>query len=179
VIEVLISREELLTRIRSLAEEIVAKHQGHSLLLVGVLKGSVYFLTELSLELGKLGMDELEIDFIQVASYHGGKTSSGIVQIRKDLDTNLEDRHVLIVEDIVDTGITLRHLQELFRTRKPASLEVVTLLSKQTARQPDESQWTQVDYVGFEIPDEFVVGYGLDYAERFRNLAYIAILREA
>jgi hypoxanthine phosphoribosyltransferase len=174
-VEILISQAELRGRIVELAQEIRARHDGHNLLLVGVLKGSVYFLTELSLELG----DKVELDFMQVASYHGEKTSSGIVQIRKDLDTNIENRHVLIVEDIVDTGATLLHLRELLATRRPASLEVVALLSKRAAREPRPELWTRVDYVGFEIPDQFVVGYGLDYGERFRNLPYIAILREA
>ena len=114
------------------------------------------------------------VDFLQVSSYHGGKSSTGVVQIRKDLDINIEGLNVIIVEDIVDTGITLSHLRELLSTRKPKSLKVVALLSKSGSR----TVHPPVEYIGFEIPNEFVVGYGLDYAERYRNLPYIAILRE-
>jgi hypoxanthine phosphoribosyltransferase len=111
---------------------------------------------------------------VQVSSYESGKTSTGVVQIRKDFDFNIEGLNVLIVEDIVDTGVTLNHLRELLGTRRPKSLRVVSLLSKPGARKIPAI----IEYVGFEIPNEFVVGYGLDYGERFRNLPYIAILRE-
>jgi hypoxanthine phosphoribosyltransferase len=114
------------------------------------------------------------VDFIQTSSYGAAKSTSGVVQIRKDLDTSIEGLHVLLVEDIVDTGTTLNHLRELLATRRPRSLKVVSLLSKPEAQLIP----AQVEYVGFEIPSEFVVGYGLDYGERYRNLPYIAILRE-
>jgi hypoxanthine phosphoribosyltransferase len=168
-LEPLIPSDAIQAKVCELAYLICAG-QPENLLLVGVLKGSIHFLADLSRRLPC----EVEIDFISVSSYATGRASSGIVQIRKDLDTNIEGRNVLIVEDIVDTGATLRHLRELLGTRKPRSLKVVSLLSKLQARGIS----SDIEYVGFEIPDEFVVGYGLDYGERYRNLPYIAILRE-
>lgn len=171
-LETLVEEAEIRKRTHELAAAIgEAYAEGmDNLLLVGVLKGSFHFLSDLSRAIP----GNAEVDFMQVSSYDGAKKSSGIVRIRKDLDTNIEGRDVLIVEDIVDTGATLRHLRELLGTRKPRSLKVVSLLSKLQARGIP----AEIEYVGFEIPDEFVVGYGLDYAERFRNLPYIAILRE-
>jgi hypoxanthine phosphoribosyltransferase len=169
-LEPLIDADRLQRRIAELAAEIRRDYGGRPILAVGVLKGSVYFLADLTRLLG----EGLELDFMQVSSYRGEKSSSGVVQIRKDLDTNIEGRDVLLVEDIVDTGATLDHLRELLQVRKPASLKVVSLLSKRTAR----GIRTPVEYVGFEIPEAFVVGYGLDYGERFRNLPFISILRE-
>ena len=168
-LEPLIKEDAIQAKVQELAQKISAAGSDN-LLLIGVLKGSLHFLSDLSRRLSC----EVEIDFISVSSYAHGKTSSGIVQIRKDLDTNIEGRDVLLVEDIVDTGATLRHLRELLGTRKPRSLKVVSLLSKLQARGIS----SEIEYVGFEIPDEFVVGYGLDYGERYRNLPYIAILRE-
>ena len=168
-LEPLISAEQIQQKVDELAAKI-CKDGPENLLLIGVLKGSLHFLSDFSRRLPC----DVEIDFISVSSYAEGKTSSGIVQIRKDLDTNIEGRDVLIVEDIVDTGATLRHLRELLGTRKPRRLHVVSLLSKLQARGIS----SDIEYVGFEIPDEFVVGYGLDYGERYRNLPYIAILRE-
>lgn len=165
----LFSEQQIASRVAELAQEIKQQSQ-EGLILVCVLKGSVFFLSDLSRQLGP----DITLDFVQVSSYGNGKSSSGVVQIRKDLDTNIEDRDVLIVEDIVDTGITLNHLRELFATRKPKSLKVVALLSKPEARRLE----TPIEYIGFEISNEFVVGYGLDFAERYRNLPYIAILRE-
>ena len=170
-LDVLISEERIAMRTRELAEAIRGDLGEENVLLIGVLKGSVMFLADLARQLGL----NVEMDFVQVSSYGAGKSTSGIVQIRKDLDINIEGRNVLIVEDIVDTGITLSHLRELFGTRKPKSLRVVSLLSKPEARRLQ----TPVEYIGFEIPNEFVVGYGLDFAERYRNLPYIAVLREA
>lgn len=167
-LEPLITAEAIQSKVAEFAAQISGEHD--ELLLVGVLKGSFFFLSDLSRRM----TCQVEIDFMQVSSYGGGKTSSGIVQIRKDLDTNIEGRDVLIVEDIVDTGATLRHLRDLLGTRKPRSLKVVSLLSKLQAR----GLASEIEYIGFEIPDEFVVGYGLDYGERYRNLPYIAILRE-
>ena len=166
--KVLISEQEIQAKIAALGEQLRRDYEGESLILLGVLKGSTYFLADLSRHL----TDQVEIDFVQVSSYHGEKSSSGVVQIRKDMDISIEGRHVLIVEDIVDTGLTLSHLKELLGTRKPASLRVVALLNKPEAR----THPTLVDYVGFEIPNAFVVGYGLDYAERYRNLPFIAVL---
>jgi hypoxanthine phosphoribosyltransferase len=166
----LLTTEQLSVRVIELANQIRADYDGQTVLLLGVLKGSFHFLSDLS----RLLHDMSTVDFVQVSSYGTGKSSTGVVQIRKDLDTNIEGLDVLIVEDIVDTGTTLTHLRELLGTRKPKSLRVVALLSKPEARKHN----TQVEYVGFEIPNEFVVGYGLDYGERFRNLPYIAILHE-
>jgi hypoxanthine phosphoribosyltransferase len=169
ILEPLIKADAIQAKVQELAAKVCVDGD-ENILLVGVLKGSLHFLSDLSRSL----RCEVEIDFISVSSYADGKKSSGIVQIRKDLDTNIEGRNVLIVEDIVDTGATLRHLRELLGTRKPRSLKVVSLLSKLQAR----GLSSDIEYVGFEIPDEFVVGYGLDYGERYRNLPYIAILRE-
>lgn len=169
-LEVLFTREQIASRIVELASEIRAAYGDEEILLVCVLKGSLYFTADLSRHLG----GNVQIDFVQISSYHGRKSSSGVAQIRKDLDINIEDRNVLIVEDIVDTGVTLEHLVKLLETRKPKSLRIVALLSKPEARQCD----VDIHYVGFCIANEFVVGYGLDFAERYRNLPYIAILRE-
>jgi hypoxanthine phosphoribosyltransferase len=169
-LEPLLTGEQISARIDALANEIDAEYKGDQLLLLGVLKGSFHFISDLARRLET----ETTVDFVQVSSYGTGKSSTGVVQIRKDLDVNIEGLNVLIVEDIVDTGVTLNHLRELLSTRRPKSLRVVSLLSKPDARKVG----AVVEYVGFEIPNEFVVGYGLDCGERFRNLPYIAILRE-
>ena len=169
-LETLISETELLNRIDSLAEEIRRDYGDEPILLVGVLKGSYLFLADLSRRLG----GNVSIDFVQTSSYGTEKSSSGVVQIRKDLDINIEGQNVLLVEDIVDTGLTLTHLRELLSVRKPRSLKVVSLLSKPEAR----IHQTQIEYVGFEIPNAFVVGYGLDHAEMYRNLPHIAVLKD-
>lgn len=168
--DVLISSEEIAEKVEALAAAIRKDMAGAPILLVGVLKGSFLFIADLARRLGC----DVTIDFIQVSSYGSGKSSSGVVQIKKDLDVNIEGRNVLIVEDIVDTGKTLEHLRELLGTRRPKSLQVVSLLRKPEAAQVE----TSVEYVGFDIPNEFVVGYGLDFDERYRNLPYIAILRD-
>ncbi|MCW5938549.1 MAG: hypoxanthine phosphoribosyltransferase [Fimbriimonadaceae bacterium] len=166
----LISAEQIQRRCDELAVEIDRDYAGKSLVLLAVLKGSYMFLADLSKRLSSPVM----IDFVQVSSYGDEKSSSGIVQIRKDHDVSIEGRHVLVVEDIVDTGLTLAHLCELLRTRRPLSLKVVSMLSKPAARRHE----ALVDYLGFEIPNEFVVGYGLDHAESFRNLPFIALLKD-
>jgi hypoxanthine phosphoribosyltransferase len=169
-LDVLLSEETIAAKVREMAARIDTDLAGEGALLVGVLKGSVHFLSDLA----RAMKSETQMDFLQASSYHAGKESTGFVQIRKDLDVNIEDLNVIIVEDIVDTGITLNHLRELLSTRKPKSLKVAALLSKEGSRKVHPN----VEYIGFEIPNEFVVGYGLDYAERYRNLPYIAILRE-
>ncbi len=166
----LISEAQIQARLDEVADQIRADYEGRPLLLVAVLKGSFLVVSDLCRRLG----DNVTVDFVQVSSYGNGRKSSGNVQIRKDLDINIEGLDVLIVEDIVDSGQTLDHLLQLLRTRNPNSLKVFTLLSKPTAR----VMHVPLDYVGFEIPDAFVVGYGLDFAERFRNLRDIAVLSE-
>jgi hypoxanthine phosphoribosyltransferase len=169
-LDILISAEAIAAKTQELAARIRADCGEEPIVLVGILKGSFIFLGDIARALG----GDVEIDFAQTSSYGSGKSSSGIVQIRKDLDINIEGRNVVIIEDIVDTGTTLNHLRELWSTRKPRTLKVCSLLSKPEARKVQ----TPIEYVGFEIPNEFVVGYGLDHGERYRNLPYIAILRE-
>jgi hypoxanthine phosphoribosyltransferase len=169
-LETLLTGEQVQAKVAELAAVIRRDYGQEPLLLVGVLKGSFVFLADLFRHLG----ENCSIDFIHVSSYEGGKSSSGVVQIVKDLDINIEGKNVLLVEDIVDTGLTLAHLRELFATRKPKSFRVVALLTKPDA----QPQKAHIEYVGFEIPNEFVVGYGLDHAERYRNLPYIAVLRD-
>lgn len=169
-LETLLTEAQIRDKIADLARRIREDFGDGPILLVGILKGSFLFLADLARAIG----GEVEIDFAQTSSYGHGKSSHGIVQIRKDLDINIEGKRVLIVEDIVDTGATLDHLRELWSTRRPATLKVCALLTKRDARKLE----TAVEYVGFEIPNEFVVGYGLDHGERYRNLPYVAILHE-
>lgn len=166
---VLLTEEQILMRAAELASQIEQDYAGRPLLLVGVLKGAVMVMADLArFFTGHVGMD-----WMAVSSYGSGTRSSGVVRIMKDLDTDITGRDVLVVEDIVDTGLTLSWLLSNLRSRRPASLEVVTMLRKPDAlRMP-----VDLRYVGFDIPNEFVVGYGLDYAERFRNLRCVATLR--
>lgn len=166
----LITAEQIQARIQELAEQIRAEFGDEPVIAVAVLKGSFLFFADLIRLLG----DQVKVDFVQVSSYGDGTESSGIAQIRKDLDINIEGKNVLIVEDIIDTGATLSHLCELLMTRRPKTLKVTALLSKPEARRLD----APMDFVGFEIPNEFVVGYGLDHGERYRNLPYIAVLTD-
>jgi hypoxanthine phosphoribosyltransferase len=166
--ETLVHADELQTRVRDLAVAISSDYAGRRLLLVCVLKGAVFFLSDLMRHIDI----PVEVDFMAVASYGSATDSSGVVRILKDLDTPLEGRHVLIVEDIVDSGLTLQYLLRNLGARDPASLEVCALLTKPSRRKVD----LPTRYVGFEIPDRFVVGYGLDYDERYRNLPYVAAL---
>ena len=168
--EILISEAELQARIRALGAEISADYQGRELLLVGVLKGAVFFMADLMRAISVA----CEIDFMAISSYGAATDSSGVVRILKDLDINIDGRHVLVVEDIIDSGLTLSYLVRNLESRSPASLEVCALLTKPARREIE----VPVRYVGFEIPDRFVVGYGLDYAERHRNLPYVAVLRD-
>lgn len=164
----LLTEEQIQERVAELAAQITQDYVGRKLLLIGVLKGCFVFLADLARKID----GDLSIDFVQVSSYGTSRQSSGIVQILLDTGINIEGRNVIIVEDIEDSGLTLKHLRELLSVRKPKSLRVCALLSKMKAR----GQESQLDYVGFEIPDEFVVGYGLDYAERYRSLPYIAVI---
>ena len=166
--EVLVTAEDLQRRVVELGEEISRDYVGRSLLLVGVLKGAVFFLSDLM----RCIDIPVELDFMAVASYGSATDSSGVVRILKDLDASIEDRDVLIVEDIVDSGLTLQYLLRNLGSRNPRTLEVCALLTKPERRKVD----LPTRYVGFEIPDRFVVGYGLDYAERHRNLPYVAVL---
>jgi hypoxanthine phosphoribosyltransferase len=171
--EVLVSAEDLQRRVAELGRQITADYGSEPqrpLLLIGVLKGAVFFLSDLMryIEL------PVEVDFMAVASYGSATDSSGVVRILKDLDAAIEGRDVLIVEDIVDSGLTLQYLLRNLGSRNPASLEVCALLTKPERRKVD----LPTRYVGFEIPDRFVVGYGLDYAERHRNLPYVAVLAD-
>jgi hypoxanthine phosphoribosyltransferase len=166
--EVLVSAEDLKRRVVELGEEISRDYAGKSLLLVGVLKGAVFFLSDLMRYIDI----PVEVDFMAVASYGSATDSSGVVRILKDLDAAIEGRDVLIVEDIVDSGLTLQYLLRNLGSRNPRTLEVCALLTKPERRKVD----LPTRYVGFEIPDRFVVGYGLDYAERHRNLPFVAAL---
>jgi hypoxanthine phosphoribosyltransferase len=166
--QILVTEEDLQRRVRELGAEISRDYDGKEVLLLGILKGAVFFLSDLVRQLTV----ENEIDFMAVASYGSATTSSGVVRILKDLDRPIEDRDVLIVEDIVDSGLTLRYLLGSLGGRKPRTLEVCALLVKPEARVVD----VPIRYTGFEIPNEFVIGYGLDYAQRFRGLPYVATL---
>src|SRR5947209_3215652 len=166
--ETLLQPDELRSRVRELGQEISRDYQGRDLLLVGVLKGAVFFLSDLMRHIEI----PVEVDFMAVASYGSATDSSGVVRILKDLDTPIEGRDVLIVEDIVDSGLTLQYLMRSLGARNPRSLEVCALLMKPERRKVD----VPTRYVGFEIPDRFAIGYGLDHAERYRNLPYVAAL---
>jgi hypoxanthine phosphoribosyltransferase len=168
--EILVQPDELSRRVRELGRQISADYAGRDLLLVGVLKGAVFFLSDLMRHIDV----PCEVDFMAVASYGSATDSSGVVRILKDLDVALEDRHVLIVEDIIDSGLTLQYLLRSLGARNPASIEVCALLTKPERRKVE----LEPRYVGFEIPNRFVVGYGLDSGERYRNLPYVAVLDE-
>ncbi|MFH0916008.1 MAG: hypoxanthine phosphoribosyltransferase [bacterium] len=165
---VLISREKLQARVDELATAVTVDYEGKCPILICVLKGAIFFLADLARRLPF----ELELEFMAVSSYGHSTDSSGVVRILKDLDTDIEGRHILIVEDIIDSGLTLQYLTSNLNSRNPASLEIVTLLSKPSRRTAE----LDCRYTGFEIPNEFVVGYGLDYAEKHRNLPYIGVM---
>jgi hypoxanthine phosphoribosyltransferase len=171
ITEILIDEVTLKRRIVELGEEISSDYAGQDLLLVGVLKGAVFFMSDLMRHL----TIPCEIDFMAISSYAGATESSGVVRILKDLDMNIEGRHVLVVEDIIDSGLTLSYLMRNLEAREPATLEICALLTKPDRREID----VPVRYVGFEIPNRFVVGYGLDFGEKYRNLPYVAVLDEA
>ncbi len=166
--KVLISEEDLQAKIKELAEQIDADYAGERLLLVGVLKGAVMVMADLARALHL----PIEMDWMAVSSYGAGTRSSGVVRVLKDLDTDIAGRHVLVVEDIIDSGLTLSWLMHNLESRSPASVEICALL-----RKPDAVQVPiTVKYMGFDIPNEFVIGYGLDYSERYRNLPFIGTL---
>ncbi len=168
--DVLISSERLQERIDELAAEVTRDYAGLRPVLICVLKGAVFFMADLA---RRLDFD-LEMDFMAVSSYGSSTDSSGVVRILKDLDMDIEGRHVLLVEDVIDSGLTLKYLTKNLTSRRPASLDIVTLLDKPGRRKAS----LPCRYVGFEIGDEFVVGYGLDLAERYRNLPFLALLEE-
>jgi hypoxanthine phosphoribosyltransferase len=168
--EVIIREDEIQNRISEIAASITADYEGKDPLLVCVLKGAVFFMADLVRRIEI----PCELDFMAVSSYGSATDSSGVVRILKDLDAYIVDRHVIIVEDIVDSGLTLSYLRKNLTARNPASVEVATLLTKPARREVD----IRCKYVGFEVPDKYVVGYGLDYAESYRNLRFIAVLPE-
>ena len=170
-IGVMLSSSEVETRISEMAEAIDKAYEGKTIHLIGILKGSVFFMCELA----KRMKNPVTMDFMSVSSYGDGTKSSGVVRLAKDLDESIENKEVLIVEDIIDSGNTLYYLMDVLRQRKPASLRLCTLLDKPDRRVKD----VHVDWTGFEIPDEFVVGYGLDYAQKYRNLPYIGVVEVA
>ncbi|HEY9569351.1 MAG TPA: hypoxanthine phosphoribosyltransferase [Metalysinibacillus sp.] len=167
--KVIISEEQLDKRVRELGAELTEEYRGTYPLAIGVLKGAMPFMTDLM----KRFDTYVELDFMDVTSYGNATVSSGEVKIVKDLNTSVEGRDILIIEDIIDSGLTLSYLVDLFKYRKAKSIKIVTLLDKPSGRKVD----LKADIVGFEVPDGFVVGYGLDYAEKYRNLPYIGILK--
>lgn len=168
--EILFTREQIEARVKELAAEVSRDYEGKNPLVVGILKGSVMFTTDLLKDL----MIDVELDFMDVSSYGASTTSSGEVRILKDLSVAAKDRNILIVEDIVDTGNTLLYLKGLLEERQAASVKIVSLLDKPEGRKVD----IEADYVGFNVPDKFIVGYGIDYAERYRQLPYIGIFNK-
>ena len=168
LVNILFTEEQIQHRLRELAAQIEKDYEGHDILLVGVLRGAVMVMADLARAFDR----HVEMDWMAISSYGSGTKSSGVVRILKDLDTDITNRHVLVVEDIIDTGLTLSWLVSNLGSRGPASVEICTLLRKPEALQMS----VDVGYVGYDIPNEFVVGYGLDYAERYRNLRSIATL---
>lgn len=166
---ILIDEKDLKQKVHALARQISSDYEGKCVTMIGILKGSVPFMADLL----RLVTTDVEIDFMSVSSYANRSKSSGVVKILKDLDMDIADKHVLIVEDIVDSGRTLTYLKELLLARKPADLRICTILNKPDRREVK----IDVDYIGFDIPDEFVVGYGLDYAQKYRNFPYVGVLK--
>src|SRR5215207_1934952 len=168
-LEVLLSEEQIQSRVKELGAEITTAYAGRNPLLIGVLKGACFFLTDLLRSIDT----RVGIEFMAISSYGSSTRTSGEVRIMKDLDVPIEGRHILVVEDIVDTGLTLSYLLANLQSRGAASVKLAALLDKHERRQKE----VKIDYLGFPIPDEFVVGYGLDFAERYRNLPFIAVLK--
>jgi hypoxanthine phosphoribosyltransferase len=170
VSEILIDEDTLQNRIGELGAEISDDYRGRDLLLIAVLKGAVFFMADLMRRIEV----PCEVDFMAISSYGAGVDSSGVVRILKDLDISIEGRNVLVVEDIIDSGLTLSYLLRNLEAREPASLEICALLTKPARREID----IHCRYIGFEIPNKFVIGYGLDFAERYRNLPFVGVLRD-
>ena len=166
----LLSEEQIAARVREMGAEISRDLAGHSVVVIGILRGAFVFCADLLRQMDL----PTEVDFMAVSSYGNATESSGVIKIVKDLDTPVEGRHVLLVEDIVDSGLTLQYLKGYLAHQRPASLQVAVLLDKPTRRKTA----VDVDYVGFTIPDEFVVGYGIDYAEQYRHLPYVGLVGE-
>jgi hypoxanthine phosphoribosyltransferase len=167
ILEILFSEDQIRTRVRDLAREITADYAGRQLVLISILRGAVFFATDLARQIEL----PLAMDFLSISSY--GEDSEGVVRITKDLEENIAGKNVLVIEDIVDTGFTLKYLLRTLGGRNPKSLEVCALLDRRARRIIE----MDLKYVGFEIPDKFVVGYGLDYRQRYRNLPYIGVVR--
>lgn len=168
--EILFDEYKLGQKVKELGSRISEDYKGKDLLVVGVLKGSVLFASDLIKNI----TIPCEIDFMAVSSYGNSTESSGVVRILKDLDHSIEGKHVLLVEDIVDSGITLNYLLKYLKARRAKSIEIISLLNKPDRRKVD----INVKYIGFEVPNEFIVGYGIDYAEKYRNLPYVGVLKE-
>ena len=168
--EILLTEDEILSKVKEMGKLISEEYAGKDLIIVGILKGSVIFASELIKNISI----PCEIDFMAVSSYGNSTETSGVVRILKDLDHGIEGKDIIIVEDIIDSGITLDYLLKYLKARKANSIEIATLLTKPSRRMVD----LKVKYCGFEVPDEFLVGYGLDYSERYRNLPYVGILKE-
>ena len=167
--EILLSQEQIAKKVGELGKQISNDYAGKEILMIGVLRGAVLFMADLARAITV----PVSLDFMAVSSYGSSTTSSGVVRILKDLDESVQGKHILVVEDIIDTGLTLNYLLDNLKSREPASIKLCTLLNK-----PDRRKATvNIDYNGFTIPDEFVIGYGLDYAEKYRNLPFIGILK--
>lgn len=168
--KVLVSHDEITEAAKKLGAQLTKDYAGKNPILVGILKGSIPFMAELAKHIDT----HIEMDFMMVSSYHGGTASSGVINIKQDVIQDIKGRHVLFVEDIIDTGQTLKNLRDMFKTREASSVKIATLLDKPEGRVVE----IEADYTCFTIPNEFVVGYGLDYKENYRNLPYIGVLKE-
>ncbi|AIQ48989.1 hypoxanthine phosphoribosyltransferase [Paenibacillus sp. FSL R7-0273] len=166
--KVLVSKAELESKVRELGAVISRDYEGKELVLIGILKGAAVFMSDLMREI----TFPVAVDYMSVSSYGSSATTSGVITIKQDIDTDIRGKHVLLVEDLIDTGLTLQHLKQLFALREAASVRICTILSKPSRRVAD----IPIDYSGIDIPDEFVVGYGLDYAEQYRNLPEVWIV---
>lgn len=168
---ILITEAQIAERVREMGQQITHDYAGEQIVMISVLRGAAIFMADLVREIDL----NVEMDYMAISSYGGGTRSSGVVRILKDIDSDITDRHVIIAEDILDSGLTLKYTMNLLKSRQPKSIEVATLLKKET---PVPAH-VECRYTGFTVPDEFIVGYGLDYAERYRNLPYIGTLKES
>lgn len=170
ILKILLSEEQIQKKVYELGKQISEEYKGKNPIMICILRGAVFFLTDLLKNIS----EPLEIDFLSLSSYGTSTKSSGVVKIRKDIDTDILNRHVIIVEDIVDSGLTLKYIYDYLEKHNPASVKICVLLDKPQAHEID----IKIDFLGFEIENDFVVGYGLDYSEKYRNLSYIGILKE-